>query len=44
MEWQPVLRELHLYGGGRILNGMDQKADLRPSAMNGKSATLTIKS
>ncbi|SDU07709.1 hypothetical protein [Pseudomonas orientalis] len=44
MDWYPVLRELHLYGGGRVLNGMDQKADLRPSAMSGKIASLNIKS
>lgn len=44
MDWCPVLRELHLYGGGRVLNGMDQTADLRPHAMNGKSASLNIKS
>nr|WP_314524459.1 hypothetical protein [uncultured Pseudomonas sp.] len=44
MDWLPVLRELHLYGGGRVLNGMDQKADLRPNALSGKSASLNIKS
>lgn len=44
MDWQPVLRELHLYGGGRVLNGMDQKADLRLNAMSGRSASLKIKS
>jgi hypothetical protein len=44
MDWHPVLRELHLYGGGRVLNGMDQTADLRPNAMSGKSASLNIKS
>lgn len=44
MDWPPVLRELHLYGGGRVLNGMDQKADLRPSMISGKSASFKIKS
>lgn len=44
MDWLPVLRELHLYGGGRVFNGMDQKADLSPNAMNGKSACFNIKS
>lgn len=44
MDWPAVLRELHLYGGGRVLNGMDQKAELRPSAMSGKCASLNIRS
>ncbi|WP_125925125.1 hypothetical protein [Pseudomonas sp. p106] len=44
MDWEPILRELHLYGGGRILNGMDPKSDLRPHALSGKAASFQIKS
>lgn len=44
MEWHQVLRELHLYGGARILNGMDPKATLRPSTVNGKITNITLRS
>lgn len=44
MEWHQVIRELHLYGGRRILNGMDPKATLRPSTVSGKLANITLRS
>ncbi|MGY2410921.1 hypothetical protein [Pseudomonas pergaminensis] len=44
MEWQPVLRELHLYGGARVFNGTDPKVNIQPSALSGKLASITINS
>lgn len=43
MDWQPVLRELHLSGGGRVFNGMDQKAIIRPLTNNKKEIVITLK-
>lgn len=43
MDWQPVLRELHLSGGGRVFNGMDQKTIISPLTNNKKEIIITLK-
>ncbi|MCF5806143.1 hypothetical protein [Pseudomonas tremae] len=44
MEWHTVLRELHLHGGGRLLNGMDPKATVRPNTVSNRGIQITLKS
>ena len=44
MEWEQVVREVHLLGGGRALNGMDPSVNIRPNAVSGKLAVVTLKS
>ncbi|MGY8810839.1 MAG: hypothetical protein ACKVK5_07365 [Pseudomonadales bacterium] len=43
MEWQPVLREVHLYGGGRALNCLNSTVDITPKTVNGKHARVKLK-
>lgn len=44
MDWQPVLRELHLHGGGRLFNGVGPKATVRPDTVSGRGIQITLKS
>lgn len=37
-----MLRELHLSGGGRVFNGMDQKAIVRPATVSKKEMVITL--
>lgn len=43
MNWQPVIREVHLLGGGRAFNGMNPKVDIHPSTVTKKTLTIHLK-
>ncbi|WKA61364.1 hypothetical protein [Pectobacterium aroidearum] len=43
MNWQPVVREVHLLGGGRAFNGINPEVEIHPLTINKKLLKIHLK-
>ncbi|MDP2748943.1 hypothetical protein [Pseudomonas sp.] len=41
-EWQPVIREVHLFGGARAINYMEPLVNIVPDTVSGKTARFRL--